>query len=606
MKVLCCIQKVCYFIIKKMNEILQHFDDSEIPDKVICKKCKKLLNNTRIYNLKSHLTLIHKINLKNVEKSRVKSKITKTKIEVNKAEVIRSYIGLVTENGLPFEVLNSSNMRNLLKPISDALNDSDEKLFCLNADNARKILKSTVSKLRSLVKLELENKLFSIKIDSATRLDRNIFGISVQFCKEGEIISRVISMVELKGAGSTKAKNLAGEILKSLAKYDLKLQQVIAVTSDNGANMLKTTSLLSQCLSKYESDDFFDNDDYESVLNEIYNDNDINCGEIIICRCAAHTAQLVALDVIKHSKIKEFILQCRNFTKFLRKPSNGFRYLFEINKIKIPQIDCPTRWGSTFKMIMDLKAAKPFIEQQDIARNSTSEDFFGVNEMYWKTVDDFLVLFAPINDILIKYQEENLHYSNFYANWLTCKLLVQQIVTNSENDSFVKTVGELILQFIDNRSVLLLNNNLLIACLYFDPRFQHTLNIVQKERAISCLKSLWNKYASLNKEFETSALNSTDGCDVNLEDEDLLTAFLRQDVIEDTEINVHAKIENLKLPFLKSDTCVLKYWKERKSADLELYIISNIIYGVPPTQVIINNFFYFSYLEYIHISIFTF
>lgn len=74
-------------------------------------------------------------------------------------------------------VLISDNMRNLLKPISDALNSGEENLFCLNADNAKKVLNAAMTQLRFLIKVELNNKLFSIKIDSATRLKRNIFGV---------------------------------------------------------------------------------------------------------------------------------------------------------------------------------------------------------------------------------------------------------------------------------------------------------------------------------------------------------------------------------------------------------------------------------------------
>lgn len=106
------------------------------------------------------------------------------------------------------------------------------------------------------------------------------------------------------------------------------MQQVIAITSDNGANMLKTTSLLVQCLSKCEDEDLLDSEDYQSVLNEISDDKDICCEEIIICRCAGHTPQLIAVDGIRDSNIREFIIHCRNFAKFLRKPANGFRYLF--------------------------------------------------------------------------------------------------------------------------------------------------------------------------------------------------------------------------------------------------------------------------------------
>ncbi|XP_046807300.1 zinc finger BED domain-containing protein 4-like [Lucilia cuprina] len=394
-------------------------------------------------------------------------------------------------------------------------------------------------------------------------------------------------MIELKGVGSTKSTNLSIEIIKTLRKYDLNLNQVIAVTSDNGANMLKTTSLLSKCLTKFQEEEFLDNDNYQQLLEEIENDCDIDMGDITICRCAAHTAQLVAIDVIKNPNIKEFVLQCRNFTKFLRKQTNGFRCLFELNKVRVPQIDCPTRWGSTYQMIKDLKTAKPFIETQG---NTTSLDLFDVNEQFWKNVDDFLVVFSPLNDILTKFQEESLHYGDFYANWLKCRLLIEKIFNMPNVNSFAKMLADLTLKFIDKRSVSLHKNDILLACIYFDPRLQHKLSHDEKERAINYLKKLWDRYISLNKEYVTKSSNSIEENNGG-EEEDILTAFLRQDVIQGCDINIYTKIERLMLHFETSDCCVLDYWNKRKSLDEELFILSNIIFGVPPTQVTIERAF---------------
>ncbi|XP_046803086.1 uncharacterized protein LOC124419016 [Lucilia cuprina] len=188
-------------------------------------------------------------------------------------------------------------------------------------------------------------------------------------------------MIELKGVGSTKSTNLSIEIIKTLRKYDLNLNQVIAVTSDNGANMLKTTSLLSKCLTKFQEEEFLDNDNYQQLLEEIENDCDIDMGDITICR-----------------------------------------------------------------------------------------------------------------------------------------------------------------------------------------------------------------YISLNKEYVTKSSNSIEENNGG-EEEDILTAFLRQDVIQGCDINIYTKIERLMLHFETSDCCVLDYWNKRKSLDEELFILSNIIFGVPPTQVTIERAF---------------
>lgn len=213
-----------------------------------------------------------------------------------------------------------------------------------------------LTKLRVVIKNDIGNNLFSLKIDSATCLVRNIFGISIQYCKNGNIVSRLIGMSQLKGAGCTKSKNLAGEIIKTLTKYDLNIQQVIAITSDNGANMLKATSLLSHCLEKSNEEEILENDDYLNLLEEIENDQDFKIEGISICRCAAHTAQLVAIDVLKQLSLKNVVLKTRNLVKLLRKSSSGYRSLFEVNQIRIPQIDCLTRWRSTYKMISEVKS----------------------------------------------------------------------------------------------------------------------------------------------------------------------------------------------------------------------------------------------------------
>lgn len=60
------------------------------------------------------------------------SKTTKVKKNINKKEIMRSYIGLVTKNGPSFNLLDSQNMKNILKPICNALTTDDKKMFSLN------------------------------------------------------------------------------------------------------------------------------------------------------------------------------------------------------------------------------------------------------------------------------------------------------------------------------------------------------------------------------------------------------------------------------------------------------------------------------------------
>lgn len=98
------------------------------------------MSASRIFNLKVHLKNCHQIEIpdnKNVQ-YKIEKKSIKTKIEINKFEIIRSYIGLITENSIAFDILNSVNMRNVLKPICSAICDKED-LFTLNSENANKI-----------------------------------------------------------------------------------------------------------------------------------------------------------------------------------------------------------------------------------------------------------------------------------------------------------------------------------------------------------------------------------------------------------------------------------------------------------------------------------
>lgn len=117
---------------------------------------------------------------------------------------------------MPLNVLNSPNLRNIIDPICAGLEEKLGKRFTLNAQNCQTTLNKVAANIRMDMKTEMCKRLLSLKIDSASRLSRNIFGISAQFIKEDEIRSLILGMVELKGIGASASNNLAAEILKTL------------------------------------------------------------------------------------------------------------------------------------------------------------------------------------------------------------------------------------------------------------------------------------------------------------------------------------------------------------------------------------------------------
>lgn len=75
-------------------------------------------------------------------------------------------------------------------------------------------------------------------------------------------------------------------------------------------------------------------------------------GKVLKVKCAVHTLQLVVRDGLNGSNVMKIIQICRIAVKLLRKPKiyNEAREK-ELLTIR-PRNDCPTRWSSTFLMVI--------------------------------------------------------------------------------------------------------------------------------------------------------------------------------------------------------------------------------------------------------------
>lgn len=139
----------------------------------------------------------------------------------------------------------------------------------------------------------------SIKIDSASRLDRCIVGINIQYICNGKIKLRTLDMYEaMSSQTGFYLKNVIVDVLHS---YNIKIQQVYSITTDNGKNMIKAAELL-----KFENENLNDED-----VTDMYNDKNIFNIEqevaetfetlhpnIVHFRCVAHNVQLAVNDTI--------------------------------------------------------------------------------------------------------------------------------------------------------------------------------------------------------------------------------------------------------------------------------------------------------------------
>jgi len=64
------------------------------------------------------------------------------------------------------------------------------------------------------------------------------------------------------------------------------------------------------------------------------------------------------------------------------------------------------------------KAILGFIETVE---NKSKDDYFVVNEQPWEFMDSYVTVMAPLQKTIVQFQQEQLHYGNFYALWLVYK-----------------------------------------------------------------------------------------------------------------------------------------------------------------------------------------
>lgn len=273
-----------------------------------CKSCGQKVSNF-LTNLKRHLQKNHSDILQDFSKKNKKDESAKEEhkqkitIEISKEEVTNSCIEFITKESLPLSFLDSKPFKTLTGQLFDGLQ------FQINSRNIMDIISEKSIQIKEKIKAVLKNKIFCLKMDTATRNDRGILGINVQLISNGQIKIFSLAMLELKKKHT--AEYLKEEIEKILKDYQISKNQIYAVTTDNGRNMIKAVELLGS-----ESEEFLEDMDDEAFDEIIYN---INFENILSIKCAAHTLQLAVKDFLKD--FSDEIEKARKIVKTLRCPS---------------------------------------------------------------------------------------------------------------------------------------------------------------------------------------------------------------------------------------------------------------------------------------------
>lgn len=446
----------------------------------------------------NHLRLKHENEYKQVvEINNVSVEVTQKKKpkEAEKDEkrkrLLDCCIKLVAIHGRPFELLDDEAFRDL-----KALILPDFK----KEGNSKKIKEMILDKayeIKELIASELKQKMISIKLDSATCMDRQFIGINVQYIKKSKIVIRTLALQEIFDRQT--AENLKSVILDILGDFQIKLSNIYSVTTDNGSNYLKLTSLFNEELSSINSIE--ENSESEEEIDVDYNyfesgvdsfnasllndTNDDHIFKITSLRCAAHTLQLIVKDAVKNKPETESLIEtCRRVVGILRRPLMKIK--IRSQKLRKPIIDCSTRWASTYNMMKRVKELKSICDDSEEITQI-------VNENFWLEINNTLECLQPAAEATIRLQAEQLTLGDFYSIWIICK-------TKTEKLNF--PLAKDIVTSMINREKLLLQNKAFLAAIFIDPRWKIVLSEQEMEIAKNWIKDVYRQMCVVNQEQE--------------------------------------------------------------------------------------------------------
>lgn len=374
---------------KKIKEVID--EKGEKKTYYRCKTCDKELNGTTESNLVSHLRK-HADIIQNI------ADLGET-VEKKRLKLLLDCVELVTVNGNAFNRLLDSGLLSILDKTLKELESAGRSVNLTdpNLTEVKEMLDETAKNVKKKICDELIGRPLSLMVDGTTKRGRSILGVSVQFIKNGKHVIRSIGMIQLHE--SHTGEYLARVICNLLSQYNIKPQQVIAITTDNGANVLKmirdlptqmvnAENVPSQIIVADSEFDDADIDNYllnvpettdEQALEDIFDmssdDEDFASHENLLnavvtnvqrehnpgsiwnvqgIHCGAHTLQLCIKKAL--SKLGRPIINvielCRRIAKTLRLNSTANELKANGINFCLPRLDVPTRWCSSYAMVV--------------------------------------------------------------------------------------------------------------------------------------------------------------------------------------------------------------------------------------------------------------
>lgn len=534
---------------------------------------------------------------------------------------------MVTKHGCPFSLFDSMCLKKLFAMIDKKYSKDSNNI---NSKNVKATIVLKTKQLKHNITESLRGKMFFLKVDIASRLNRSIIGINVQRFSLDEKRMKINTLAMKEFSTTHNSENIAKMLDMVLKEYECDWGQVVGITTDNAANMIKTAKTINENYIKTqnknsdsESEGLSDESyaeientlDQALVLIENNFETSVTCSvkkpeidlerkvflenekhiekahkTIFNSRCIAHTLHLAIIDSFKNcSDISMLLEKCRRLVKKLRTP-NIISLFKNASVYNFPILDVITRWSSTFKMLERLCDIKSFvIENEQLLFGD-----LGLSSNEWNDLSQIIESLKIVNDLMMQIQAENIFPSVFYKKWLKCKF----ILTGKSNE-FSK---ELILN-LQRREKFFRENEIFMVNIFLDPQLKYTLNEKEydkvRETIIALYKNLKDLDKKITEEFEAIAGTSEMNNDFENDFDECFNAYLdshsnKLPTFNQSRplIDINAEIiEYYNSPRLKHTVDIIEFWCTLKSKFPALFEVTIVALGLPITQVSVERGF---------------
>lgn len=319
--------------------------------------------------------------------------VLEIRVKVSPKEIWKACVDLIAINAMPLCIVEYPAFKRILEPYIIALKRQSVDLV-INRQNIKEKLEQRSKTIKNLIAAQVKNKMLSVMIDIASRYNRSVLGVSISYFHGGKLRVRTIGMHAIHF--SQTAQNLKELIMKNLRDFNIRMEQVNSVTTDNGKNMLKTIALMNAELQgeqvpvinddsdneEYVDNTIFDETYYGALLDEVRSlFHEVNHTCLIHgISCAAHCINLVVTHAIdKTPDSLKIIGKCRELAKKLRCPT--FRAMLRSNGYNMAILDVSTRWNSIYSMVIDWIILKKMFDGLDILFIILVEPFNGIADI---------------------------------------------------------------------------------------------------------------------------------------------------------------------------------------------------------------------------------